>query len=310
MLEKIEQHLNLPTPVSNITHPLYDQKRVSCFIKRDDLIHPKLCGNKWRKLKYNFEHALSESYKGVITFGGMYSNHLVAVAAAGFYADILTCGIVRSYKEDSNNPTIQTLLQFGMKLEYVHPDHYKNKEQSGVIKRIMGRYKDYYVIPEGGTNELGIKGVSELIEEIDDFDFTHVVLGLGTGGTMAGVLKGTEIYKTKVIVISPFKGAVDNLKGFQYLIDEHKERLEIVPSSLDARFGGYHRDIIAYIKEFEATQKMSLDPVYTVKMMMTMDDLVSKDYFPKGSKVLVLHTGGLQGIDGYNYQYRKKLSDE
>lgn len=307
MLEKIEQQLTLPTPISPIINFLYNQKEVSCFLKRDELIHPHLCGNKWRKLKYNFKHALSKDYAGVITFGGMYSNHLLAVAAAGFYSGLPTCGLVRSYKEDLDNPTIQLLKHLQMKLEYVHPDAYKNKEGDDSVMHTINLYKNYYIIPEGGTNELAIRGVSELIEEIKEFDYTHMVLGLGTGGTMAGILKGTRPYRTKVIAVSPFKGLVDDLEGFQYLNDEDRSRLEILPSSLNIRFGGYHSDLISYISSFEKTHKVSLDPVYTVKVMMTLDDLISKDYFPKGSKLLVLHTGGLQGIKGYHYQYRKKL---
>ena len=308
VLEKIEQHLHLPTPVLQINHPLFEQKKVDCFVKRDELIHPDLCGNKWRKLKYNFQEAISKSCSGVITYGGMYSNHLVAVAAAGHFAELPTCGIIRSYQPDPNNPTIKKLLSYGMKLEYVTPANYRRKEKDDVVSEILARHKDYFVIPEGGTNDLALKGVEESINEIDCFDYSHIVIGLGTGGTLAGVLKATRDYNTKVIAVSPFKGAVDDIEGFHLLSVDDRERLEVVGSVIDVRFGGYHEDITDYIDRFKSLHDIDLDPVYTVKVMMTIDDLLSKDYFPHGSRIMVLHTGGLQGIEGYHYQYRKRLS--
>lgn len=307
MLDKIEQHLLLPTPVSQIRPPLCKPRDISVFIKRDELIHPDLCGNKWRKLKYNFDDAFRKNSPGIITYGGMYSNHLVAVAAAGHLAGLATCGIVRSYKVDTDNPTIQKLLGCGMQLEYVNPADYKEKEKNDVISEIISRYKDYYLIPEGGTNELALRGVGEVIKEIDYYNFSHIVVGLGTGGTLAGVLQATRDYKTKVVAVSSFKGVVNDIEGFRFLNNEDQKRLDVVASSLDVRFGGHHIDIIDYIKSFKSAHNIELDPVYTVKVMMTLEDLVSKDYFPKGSNVLVLHTGGLQGVAGYNYQYRKKL---
>lgn len=310
MLHKIEQHLLLPTPVSQISHTLYNQKEISVSIKRDELIHQDICGNKWRKLKYNLKEAIKKNSPGIITYGGMFSNHLVAVAAAGYYAGLATRGIVRSYNPDLDNPTIQKLLSLGMQLEYVSPIDYKEKEESKIINEIIRRHKDFFVIPEGGTNELSLNGVTESITEIKDYNFSHILVGLGTGGTMAGVLRATRDYKTKVIAVSPFKGAITDIEGFSLISDNDHKRLEVVPSCLDVRFGGYHSEIIDYIEDFKSTHDITLDPIYTVKVMMTLDDLVAKDYVPKGSNVLVLHTGGLQGVEGYYYQYRKKLKTQ
>ncbi len=306
MLASLERHLRLPTPVTPIVDEDHKNKDVTCYIKRDELIHPQICGNKWRKLKYNFQAVKKGNYKGILSYGGMYSNHLLAIAAAGNVTDIPTVGVIRSYAPDDDNPTIQTLRDYNMQLEYVHPTNYKNKETSPYIKEIIDRYDNYYVIPEGGTNILALKGVIEMIHEIEDFSFTHVVVGLGTGGTLAGVMKGTKGFGTKVIGISPFKGKIEKLAGLSMIDTEDISRLELLGSALTVKFGGYHKDITNYINSFKMNHNITLDPVYTVKVMMTVDVLIKEDYFPYGSKILVIHTGGIQGVAGYNYQYRNK----
>ncbi len=319
MLKKIEQHLLLPSPIQDISQYFAEPIGIEIHIKRDELIHPHVCGNKWRKLKYNLLEALNQGSNGLISYGGMYSNHLVAIAAAGSLLGIKTVGIVRSYKEDDENPTIQLLKGYRMKLIYVAPPEYKLKEESPIIQSIIETHSDCFLIPEGGTNELALKGVEEMIAEVrlqcelstpTTFRFSHIITGLGTGGTCLGVLRAvlSSSSDTKVIAVSPFKGDTYDMSGISFITDKEKENLEIIPSAIKTRFGAYHKEIHDYILSFKKDTDIALDPIYTAKVMMTAEQLVKEDYFPKGSKVLVIHTGGLQGISGYEYQYKVDLS--
>jgi len=173
-----------------------------------------------------------------------------------------------------------------------------------VVSHLLDQYKQAYLIPEGGTNDLAIKGVRELWGELDVEHYTHVVIGLGTAGTLAGVVKGVP-YDVEVIAISPFKDEVTELEGFEFIKD--KRNYKVIPAVLKTNFGAYDNGIVTYINQFYYRTKILLDPIYTAKVMMTLESMIADDYFPKGSKILFIHTGGLQGILGYNYLHQNKM---
>jgi len=309
-LQKLESVLTLPTPVEPLVLDAAFKSGCKLFIKRDDLIHPHICGNKWRKLKYNITEALIIKATGLLTYGGAFSNHLVAVAASGSYLGMPTVGIIRSYNSDLDNATIDILNSHGMQLEFVHPDIYKVKGGHPDMTRLLSKYPHHYHIPEGGTNDHAIRGVMEMVEELnlDESKFTHIVVGLGTAGTLAGISHALSDYPDiQLLGISPFKGAVDDLEGFKYLSEPMKDRITILPHVPPTKFGAFSNQMVDYIKCFYNATGIKLDPVYNVKVMQTLETLLDRGYFKEGSKILVVHTGGLQGIPGYEQRYECDL---
>lgn len=312
MIQRLEKCLTLPSPVQELTRYSKRFSDIQLFIKRDDLIHPLICGNKWRKLKYNLHEFVRDDYESILSFGGAYSNHLVAIAAAGELLEVATIGIIRSYHKEVNNPTIELLRQKGMKVFFVHPDEYKQKERSLIIRSIIAQFDNAYVIEEGGTNLLAMKGVGEMMEEVigDAKDFSHVVLALGTGGTLAGVAQALKGTGKQIVAISPFKGGIKELEGFKYIDEPSFKNIDIIPCFPQSRFGAYDVSIVDYIRSFNDCDNILLDPVYTVKVLMTTEHLINQGYFPLGSQILLIHTGGLQGIAGYEYQNNCQILSE
>lgn len=273
-------------------------------LKPDYLIHPTVSGNKFRKLKYNLEKAQSNNYNGILTFGGAFSNHIAATAAAGKELNMPTVGIIRGEELENhvkNNPTLRYAKSCGMHLDFVTRSIYKNKTDPDYLKQLMLTYKNYFVIPEGGTNELAIKGCEEILTEKDQA-FDIICCAVGTGGTIAGVINGS-LPTQKIIGFPALKG------------DFLKEDISKFASQTnwklitDYHFGGYakiNEELVTFINQFKIDNQVSLDPVYTGKMLFGIMDLINKNHFPKGSKILVIHTGGLQGIEGMNAVLRKK----
>jgi len=308
-VDDLLKELSLLTPVQRsdyLSRPGYE-----VYIKRDDLIHPHISGNKYRKLKYNLLEALRLEAQVLITFGGAYSNHLVAVAAVGYLLKKRTVGLVRGYSLDEQNPTIQLLRSYNMELHLVKPNEYSVKEDSTVISSILSSYKDFYLIPEGGTNDLALQGVTEGILEIADLDsFDTVVLALGTGGTAAGVCVAIEKLKTTLIGVSPFKGDKGKYRGIELMSINQRQKLDIIPSSLQVRFGGYHSDLVRVMDEMEDQDGVKIDPIYLAKTVYTLQELMNQKALPQESKILLLHSGGMQSRAGYEYQYAQKMAKE
>ena len=292
---------NLPSPIVDINYAPAARQCVSLMMKRDDLIHAHIMGNKWRKLKYNLEKASRLDSKTLLTFGGAFSNHIAATAAAAQEYGFKSIGIIRGEELNKNsNPTLQKAAENGMQFEFVGRKTFRDLKKD--LISVAETHPDAYVLPEGGTNPLAIKGASEIVAEIDlDYDF--IVCPVGTGGTMAGILKALPSEKN-VIGISSLKGSWIQ-QDFQELIDQNeikKSNWEIVE---DYHFGGYGKTedaLINFINHFKNEYKIQLDPIYTGKMMFGVYDLIEKGFFPPKSKIVVLHTGGLQGIAGFNFK--------
>ena len=277
------------------------------FIKREDLIHPLISGNKFRKLKYNIAYAKKENYSTLLTFGGAFSNHILAVASAGFENDFKTIGIIRGEElvhKINENPTLQKAQELGMQFKFVSREDFRTKNTKDFITNLHKEFGAFYLLPEGGTNDLAIKGCEEILTSEDKI-FSHICCSIGTGGTISGIINSS--FDGQQIVGFP------SLKG-DFISNEisnfaKQSNWKIIS---DYHFGGYGKiteELIRFINEFYANYKIPLDPIYTGKMMYGIDDLIKKDYFPKGSKILAIHTGGLQGVKGMNILLEKQKKE-
>ncbi|AXE21391.1 1-aminocyclopropane-1-carboxylate deaminase/D-cysteine desulfhydrase [Runella rosea] len=281
------------SPLQIVQLPLFIERGVKVYIKRDDLLHPFVSGNKWRKLKYNLLEAEKLGLKQLVTFGGAYSNHIAAVAAAGQAMGFETLGIIRGDElHVDSNQTLQFASHCGMHLQFVSRTEYRDKER--LVNHLGG---DWYVLPEGGSNQLAIKGVGEAVVEIQSqlaAPIDYLCTAFGTGGTSAGLLSAAAL--AKVLVFSSLKikksDVETHLAAFVPLQDK---KLDIFT---DYHFGGYGKEteeLNQFIDDFEQETMIPLEQVYTGKMMYGVVDLVQKGYFNPGDVVVVLHSGGLQG---------------
>jgi 1-aminocyclopropane-1-carboxylate deaminase len=277
---------------------------ITLHIKREDLIHPFISGNKFRKLKYNLLQAKAEKKSKLLTFGGAFSNHIAAVAYAGKENNLETIGIIRGEELESKiseNPTLTFAQNCGMKFEFVSREDYKTKATNTFIEDLKGRYGDFYLVPEGGTNSYAVKGCEEILTD-EDYDFTHICCAIGTGGTISGLINSAKAHQ-KIIGFPALKGDFlsDDIRKFAT-----NSNWEV---QLDYHFGGYakiNEELIRFINDFYKQTNIPLDPIYTGKMMFGILDLINKGYFPKGAKIIAIHTGGLQGIEGMNNNLKNK----
>ncbi len=277
---------------------------VELFIKREDLIHPFVSGNKFRKLKYNLLQAKSENHTTLVTFGGAFSNHIAATAFAGKENNFKTIGIIRGEElltKINENPTLQFAKQCGMQLEFVTREEYRNKESLEFIENLKQKFGNFYLIPEGGTNQLAVKGCEETLNE-DDFIFDYICVCVGTGGTISGIINNSFSYQ-KILGFPALKGDFLQKDICKFATNNNWELIT------DYHFGGYGKvsnELIQFMNQFYAETKISLDPIYTGKLVFGVIDLINKNYFPDDSKILLIHTGGLQGIDGMNMKLKNK----
>ena len=281
-----------------------ENKTISLYIKREDLLHPYISGNKFRKLKYNLVQAKKEKKETLLTFGGAFSNHILAVAAAGKEKGFKTIGIIRGEELKDKivkNPTLQKAKDFGMVFEFVDREIFKERSSPKFIQQLTEKFGDFYLIPEGGTNELAIKGCEEILTETDE-KFDYICCSVGTGGTISGLINCSK-NSQQVLGFSALKGVFlrEDICKFVF-----KSNWDLIA---DYHFGGYAKvsiELILFINDFYQKHKVPLDPIYTGKMLFGVMDLINKNYFPENSKILVIHTGGLQGITGMNNLLKQK----
>ena len=284
---------------------------ISLSIKREDTIHPLISGNKYRKLKYNLEAAKKQNKHTLLTFGGAHSNHLAATAAAGLEYGFKTIGIVRGEeleeKHEQGNPINSTLdlaIQQQMKLNFVSRNDYRNKTSPTFINSLKEKFGEFYLIPEGGTNSLAIKGCEEILNK-NDQEFEVICVSVGTGGTISGVINSAENHQ-ELLGFPALKGSFLKSEIDKYVLNDKNWSL-----INKYHFGGFAKtseDLIAFINKFKGETGIPLDPIYTGKMMFGIVDLIKRDYFERGTKILAIHTGGLQGIKGINELLKKKNS--
>jgi 1-aminocyclopropane-1-carboxylate deaminase len=279
-------------------------KAISVQIKREDLIHPFVSGNKFRKLKYNLLQAKTENYETLLTFGGAFSNHIAAVAFAGKEKGFKTIGIIRGDElagKVAENPTLAFAQNCGMQLEFISREEYRLKSEVSFIENLRQKFGSFYLIPEGGTNDLAIKGCQEILTT-EDADFDYICCSIGTGGTISGIINSVLPHQ-KVLGFPALKGDFLKEEICNFVRNENWELLT------DYHFGGYgkvNEALIQFINQFYAENQIPLDPIYTGKMVFGVIDLIQKNYFPAESKILLIHTGGIQGIQGMNMKLKNK----
>jgi 1-aminocyclopropane-1-carboxylate deaminase len=277
---------------------------VSLYVKREDLIHPFVSGNKYRKLKYNLLQAKLEGQTKLLTFGGAFSNHIAAVAAAGKTYGFETIGIIRGEElvgKIEENPTLQFAHDCGMKLEFISREDYRQKDD--LIENLKERFGAFYLLPEGGTNELAVKGCEEILDETDS-DFDYICCAVGTGGTISGLINSAKPHQ-KILGFPALKGTFLKEEICKFARNENWSLIS------DYHFGGYAKvnpELISFLNGFYKENGIPLDPIYTGKMVFGVMDLIRRNYFPEGSKILMIHTGGIQGISGMNQKLNKQQS--
>ncbi len=289
-----------PAPVQLLHDPLFKAKKVQVYLKREDLLHTTISGNKWRKLKYNLEAARRQEKDILLTFGGAYANHIAAVAAAGQEFGFGTIGYIRGEEHLPLNPTLTFATNCGMQLHYLERETYRQKSVPAFLENLQNQYPATYLLPEGGTNLLAVQGCSEIVKEIP-VDYDYIACAVGTGGTLAGIISGLAGEK-QVIGFPALKGGEFLTDAITGLISEYTDRTygnwKLL---LEYHFGGYAKvkpELIAFIRYFKQQHQVWLDPIYTGKMLYGLYDLIRQDYFTTGSVILAVHTGGLQGLAG------------
>lgn len=277
---------------------------IKVSVKREDMLHPYISGNKFRKLKYNIAEAKKEGKTCLLTFGGAFSNHISATAAAGKEYNFKTIGVIRGEELESKvcqNPTLAFAQECGMELKFIPRDAYRQKTEDAFIDNLRTEFGDFYLVPEGGTNVLAVKGCEEILTH-SDAKFTHICCAVGTGGTISGLINSAAEHQ-KVIGFPALKGAglSDDICKFA-----KKDNWKLIEHY---HFSGYAKvteELIAFINDFYIKTGIPLDPIYTGKMFFGVIDLINKNYFPPESHVLLIHTGGLQGIKGMNNRLLRK----
>lgn len=296
---------NQGSPVQEVNDPELKDSGIRLLIKRDDLIHEQISGNKWRKLKYNLREAAEQNHHTLLTFGGAYSNHISATAFAAEKAGFSSIGIIRG-EDDVTNPTLKFARDYGMQLHFVSREYYRRKNDDDFIDELGEKFGRFFLVPEGGANGLGVRGCAEILPEVEK-DFNVVCCAAGTGTTLAGLT--LSLNENQILFGFPA------LKGGEFLNDEvirlmEESRLRL-PSTVnfqlitDYHFGGYAKlkpDLLEFINGFQERTGIPLDPIYTGKMMYGIYNMIWKGRFEKGTTILVIHTGGLQGWQGMKHR--------
>lgn len=284
--------------------PILQEKQVSLAIKREDLIHPLISGNKFRKLKYNLLEAQKGGFDTILTYGGAFSNHIAATAYAGLESGFKTIGVIRGqelHDKWHENTTLKLAHEHGMQFHFISREEYRKKEKTVEVELLEALLGPFYRIPEGGSNALAVMGCEEILMK-NDAPFDVICTSVGTGGTIAG-LSNAANSNQRVLGFPALKEDFlkEDIRKFA-----HKENWEL---QTNYHFGGYAKatqELIDFINEFKRETQIPLDPIYTGKLVFGILDMVKKDQFQPSTKILAVHTGGLQGIRGMNMKLKRK----
>jgi 1-aminocyclopropane-1-carboxylate deaminase len=291
-LIKLEETFK-PSILTKIDEPLCAQFDIKLWMKRDDLLHPVISGNKWRKLKFILDHALYSGADTIISMGGMYSNHLHALAFAGKALGLKTIAYIRGEAPVVLTPTLVDLKTWGMELKFISRTDYRQLRQYKGYLDLPGIKPQQYWLPEGGAQVLALSGVAELVKELE-VDYDHLCVPCGTGATLAGLIAASD-NKVSVLGFAALKNAGFLNKDVNSLLKQSKKNWQI---NLDYHFGGFASttpELLNFMSDFEAKTKIQLEPIYTGKMMYALYDLIRKGHFSAGQRIIAIHTGGLQG---------------
>jgi D-cysteine desulfhydrase len=263
-------------------------------VLRLDLIHPVVSGNKWFKLKYHLQQAMQEHAAGIISFGGAYSNHLVATAFAARDAGLPAIGVIRGERPRQLSPALEDMRSYEMQLRFVSRQTFA--EEARLMASLKKEFPEYLIIPQGGQSELGVKGAAEILQLAPLENYTHIVCATGTGTMMAGLVRASQPHQ-QVIGISSLKTEDTETNSTRTLVEKYNSKKNF-HFFFQYHFGGYARHtpaLLQFMNEFDAEYGIPTDIVYTAKMFFAIKDLAAMDYFPVGSRLLLIHSGGLQG---------------
>lgn len=274
--------------------PILFGNNIQVYVKREDLLHTQISGNKFRKLKYNLMQAQKLGHTTLLTFGGAYSNHIAAVAAVGFEFGFSTIGIIRGEEladKINNNPTLSLAQKQGMQFRFISRTDYRHKTSPEFIKQLESEFGEFYLIPEGGTNHLAVQGCREILTEQDKQQFDYICCAVGTGGTIAGIIESSS-NQQKVLGFPALKGDFLQADIAQWT---QKTNWQLIP---DYHCGGYAKTtpkLLQFVQDFKQKTTIEIEPIYTGKMLFGIFDLIEEGFFPANSQILAIHTGGLQG---------------
>jgi 1-aminocyclopropane-1-carboxylate deaminase len=303
------QALISSSPLQEVNHPLLKQKKVTLSVKRDDLLHPDISGNKWRKLKFNLIEARTQEISHLVSFGGAYSNHIHALAAAGYHFGFKTSAIIRGEPHYASNPTLKQAQQWGMQLHFVSRKEYKYRENAQYLQALQTYFPDALLIPEGGSSHFALPGVIELCDELklqSTKRIDHIFTATGSGGTLAGLIAGFSNnhnnYSTTVTGIAVLKQADYLIASINNLLQESKQADRTDWHLMTQFHGGGYAKVSSELREFcllfEQQTRIPIEPIYTGKMFYALFELLRQDHFKAGDHIIALHTGGLQGLKG------------
>lgn len=274
------------------------------YIKPEYLNNDVVSGNKLRKLYYNLIEAKELNHTTLLTFGGAFSNHILAMASAGSAFGFKTIGIIRGDELESkiqDNVTLRNAQSYGMSFKFVSREVFRNKTDNTFIDSLKSEFGNFYLVPEGGTNTLAVKGCEEILTKADE-EFDFICCPVGTGGTISGLINSALPHQ-KIIGFPALKGDFLQEEIAKFATNKNWELIT------DYHFGGYAKtndELITFINQFKRLHRIPLDPIYTGKMMFGINDLIKRGHFPKHSKILAIHTGGLQGIHGMNQRLKQQ----
>lgn len=302
-------HQLAASPLQQLQSAFLENAGIQLYVKRDDLIHPLLGGNKWRKLKYNLIYARENQYDTLLTFGGAWSNHIYSTAAAGKLFGFNTIGLIRGEVHDPLSSTLSFAEECGMKLLYLDREQYRHKHEPAFLDNIKQSFGDVYILPEGGSNTLAINGCREITPEIAsqlNGRYDVICCASGTGATLAGLIAGIEDEDTASI-----RSAIgfSALKGGEFLTTEVGKFLGNRKTTSNWRiesrfhFGGYAKisdELITFMRQFQSQYDIELDAVYTAKMFYGLFELIKAETFKPGTVIVALHSGGQQGNKGFH----------
>lgn len=291
------------TVIEQVHHPLIEHSDVQLWVKREDQLHPIISGNKWRKLKYNIKHAIELGYDHLISMGGPWSNHLHALAFTGKELGLKTTGIIRGEQPTAESVTLQEMRDWGMQLDFVSRAAFREfRNDRDFTSYPADRYKGYW-IPEGGANGLALKGIAEMVHEIK-LPFDTIAVACGTGTTLAGIISALPPAST-ALGIAALKGEEFLKKDVNRLLSHTNRADGLADWTIhhDYHFGGFAKTgprLMEFIRNFEYATDIPLEPIYTGKMMFGLFDLIRRDCFPSGHRIIAIHSGGLQGKRGFS----------
>ncbi len=302
--------------LEKLEHPFFDKHKLDVRVKRDDLLHSIISGNKWRKLKYNLKHLKANDYQGALTFGGSYSNHIHAFAYACKQQNIPCIGVIRGEANYADNFTLSWARHWGMQCHFVDRKTYRRRFETSFINELKELYHNYFIIPEGGSNSLAIPGVSEILLELNSqADFDTLITPVGSGGTLAGLISGDSVADQKrhkilgVAVLKQAEYLINDIKSLLTLEAKAHDNWQLLTNFHRGGYGKFSKDDAKRIISFNQQTGVYFEPVYSGKMVLALLDLISQDYFKPQERIVLLHTGGLQGLGGMIEQNRLEPKD-